>query len=143
MSVKPPIGDQWEQVAREWREAGQHLKSFGETLMRAFQSGWQDQQAEADFTKLTEEMRASAKRLESALRVAREAVGWEEPQAELAEARARTIKAAEDTQRMVAAAVETFSATLAQLSGQAKAWKDHQKPHIVKVTREDQEHGRE
>ena len=126
MSAKVPLTNQWEQVGREWREAGQHLKTYGEMLMRAFQSGWEDEQAQVEFAKLTEQMRASATRLDSALRAARETAIQQDTQGELAEARARTLKAAEDSQQLIATALDTLSESLKQLSDQAKAWKQRQ-----------------
>jgi len=129
MSAKPPLSQQWEEVAREWRAAGQHLKTYGETLMHAFQSGWEDEHAQAEFAKLSEEMRASAKRLESALRVARETASQEQSQAELAEVRAQTARAAENTQQLLATALESLSQSLGQLSQQAKNWRNRQGNH--------------
>lgn len=115
MSSTTPTAQHVDELAREWREAGQHLKAYGETLMRAFQSGWESEQAETEFARLAESFKATAKRLETALDNVRSTAEQENVRTEMTEARAKTAEAAEDTQRVLGATLGRFSEEMAAL----------------------------
>jgi ABC-type transporter Mla subunit MlaD len=118
-----PTSGQWELVAREWREAGNHLKNYGETLIHAFQSGWDADRADARLGQITDELRATTRRFEAALRAAREAAEAEGVRQQLAEARGTSARAAAETQDMLAAALSTFAEALGQLAGKVQRWR--------------------
>ena len=90
-----------ETAIREWREAGDHLKTATSKLVEAFQTGWSGERPQTERRRLSEDLRAVAQQLEHAARSVREMADKPAVRDEIDQLGAATKRAATDTEKVI------------------------------------------